>query len=158
MAYNPKFGKKAQCGKRFKGNRASVKNGKLVCTESQIQGQADDHIIAKRIKFLRIADFVWKWLKQNAPMHIVKALADRFAGMPDSVLIERVSEKYNLVLQLEIKTEKGELSPKQVDWADETAVVISRSPDETIKEVDEFLEMVERVKKMMAKEKGGQVE
>jgi hypothetical protein len=144
--YSPKFDKKKQCGRHYKGNRARVVKGKLVCTEDQTQEQCNQYLRVKWIKFLRIPNYVWLWLKQNAAIHILKALTDSFAGMPDNVIIERISEKYNLVLQLELKTEDGVMGPEQEKWAEDTAVVISRSPDDTIREVDEFLNTVERYK------------
>ena len=111
----------------------------LQCTEAQLQVQCDDLLAALHIRYLRIPDWVWAWLKLNAPPQIIKALSDRFGGMPDNMLIKRIDGNYNLLMALELKKDTGRLRGKQNNWYNEIAVQISRSPDETIANVNAFL-------------------
>lgn len=114
------------------------KNPKVTISESALQKQCDDTLDGYRIIYLRIPNWVWKWLKQNAPVSLMNYMSTRFAGMPDSIAIKPLKGKYNLALCLELKTEKGRLHGKQKRWAKELNVQISRSPEDTIKEIEEF--------------------
>ena len=124
-------------GRKARNTRKTI--SALQCTEEQIQKQCDDLLAAHHIRYLRIPDWIWTWLKLNAPSQIVKALSDRFGGMPDNMLIKRIDDKYNLLMAQELKTATGRLHGKQKTWAKEIAVQISRSPDETIANVNAFL-------------------
>ncbi len=123
---------------------------KVTIKESDLQKQCDDLLKNLRIKYLRIPDYVWKWLKQNAPVEIITALSESFAGMPDNVTLVKISDKYALAMGLEIKTEAGKLSGKQKKWIDREGGVVSRSTDDTIKEVDQFIKTAETIKTFLA--------
>ena len=110
----------------------------LQCTEEQIQKQCDDLLAALHIRYLRIPDWVWAWIKLNAPPQIVKALSDRFGGMPDNMCIRKFG-KYNLLMALELKTKTGQLHGKQKIWNKEINVQVSRTPEETIQNVNDFM-------------------
>lgn len=111
----------------------------LQCTESQLQKQCNDLLEAHRIKYLRIPDWLWTWIKLNAPEQVKKELSKLFAGMPDNMCIRKLDDKYNLLMALELKTAKGKVHGKQKTWAKEISVQISRTPDETIQKVNDFL-------------------
>lgn len=111
----------------------------LQCTESQLQKQCNDLLDSLRVKYLRIPDWIWSWLKLNAPVQVVNELSERFGGMPDNMCVRKLNDKYNLLMALELKTAKGKLHGKQKTWEKEIAVQVSRTPDETIQKVNEFL-------------------
>ncbi|MDD5050982.1 MAG: hypothetical protein PHV93_04590 [Candidatus Pacebacteria bacterium] len=132
--------KATQTGRFGRKARHTKKNiAALQCTEEQIQTQCDDLLAAYHIRYLRIPDWIWTWLKLNAPPQIVKELSDRFGGMPDNMLIKKIDDRYNLLMALELKTATGRLRGKQKTWEKEIAVQVSRSPDETIANVNEFI-------------------
>jgi ribosomal protein L44E len=126
-----KFGRKARLTKKT--------IVALKCTESQLQKQCNDLLDAHHIKYLRIPDWIWSWLKLNAPVQVVKELSGRFGGMPDNMCIRRINDKYNLLMAVELKIEKGKLHGKQKNWYKEIAVQISRTPEETIAKVNDFM-------------------
>ncbi len=132
-------------GKKARQQKKTVSTA-LKCTEDQLQVQCNNLLVGFRLKFLRIRDSFWNWATDGMPMKIKKHFVDTFAGMPDNVIIEPISEKYNLCLQIELKTLTGELGEKQRKWADDTAVVVCRTPDETIKEIEDFQEAVKRLR------------
>ena len=125
-----KYSKKKQTTRYHKRRIQSIK-----ITESQLQKSCEDVLNAHRIKYLRIPDWVWRWIKWHAPPQIVKALSDRFGGVPDIVALEPIG-KYNLALLLELKTKTGKLHGKQKHW---TGNQISRDPDKTKKIIREFI-------------------
>jgi len=127
-----KFSKKKQLAYQNKPRQPG-----LDITEDELQGQCNDTFDGYRIRYLRIPDWVWKWLKQNAPKHLLKEMSKRFGGMPDAIALKK-GEKYNDALMLELKTKKGKLHGKQKDWDKEFNVEISRTPDDTIKIIEEF--------------------
>ena len=112
---------------------------KVTITEDQLQGQCNDTLNAYRMRWLRIPDWIWAWLKQNAPIQIMKELSKRFGGMPDIIALEPVGD-YNLALLLELKTETGKLHGKQKHWK---GAQISRDPDKTIETITQFLKDAE---------------
>jgi len=134
------FSKQAQTG--HYGNKSRLVKHEIAAlqyTEDQLQTQCNDLLDAHRIRYLRIPDWIWSWLKLNAPVQVMKELSKRFGGMPDNMCIKKIDDKYNLLMALELKTKTGKLHGKQKTWEKEIAVQISRSPDETIKKVNEFL-------------------
>jgi hypothetical protein len=126
-----------QYGRKARQTKKSVVA--LKCTESQLQKQCNDLLDAHHIKYLRIPDWIWSWLKLNAPVQVVKELSGRFGGMPDNMCIRRINDKYNLLMALELKTTTGRLHGKQKTWAKEITVQISQTPDDTIASVNDFL-------------------
>ena len=129
------------------------KRPKVTIKESALQKQCDDLLKALRIKYLRIPDYVWSWLKRKAPVEIITALSEAFAGMPDNITLTKISDRYALAMGLELKTEAGKLSGKQKKWIDRNGGVVSRSPDDTIKEVDEFIKVAEILKTLLVTHK-----
>jgi len=128
----------------------------LKITEKAIQKQANDLLDAHRIRYLRIEDWVWTWLngchvelngcggtvlKKNVPIEILTELTRRFGGMPDNVCLIPAG-KYCLALMMELKSAKGKIHGRQKHWP---AVQISRSPDETIEMVNQFIEDAEEI-------------
>ena len=109
----------------------------LDITEDELQNQCNDTFDAYRIRYIRIPDWVWKWLKQNAPKHLLKVLSKIFGGMPDAIAFKK-GEKYNYALMLELKSKKGKLHGKQKHWNKEFNVEISRTPDDSIRIIEEF--------------------
>lgn len=135
------FSKSQQTGQYGRKARQTKKSiAVLKCTESQLQKQCNDLLDVHHIKYLRIPDWIWAWLKLNAPVQVVKELAERFGGMPDNMCIRRINDKYNLLMALELKTTKGRLHGKQKTWNKEITVQISRTPDDTIAKIKDFLE------------------
>ena len=130
------------------------KRPKVTIKEDAIQKQCDDLLIALRIKYLRIPDWVWKWLKENAPVSVISELSGKFAGMPDDLPLIKLTEKYSLCLGLELKTEAGKLSTKQKRWIKEVGGVVSRSPDDTIEIIDRFIKDADIIKNLISKNEG----
>lgn len=133
--------------------RTKRKNPKVKISEDAIQKQCNDMLVALRIKYFRVPNYVWLWMKHNAPIEILKALTDSFKDMPDNVCLIKITDKYALCMPLELKTESGKLNKRQGDWIKYNGGVVSRSPDESIKLVDQFIKDAEKIKEI-AKEKG----
>ena len=131
-----KFSKAAQTAYKKKRKKPTLK-----ITEKAIQKQANDLLNAHRIRYLRIEDWIWTWLRHNAPVQIVNELSERFGGMPDNVCLISVGN-YCLALMMELKSATGKQHGKQKHWP---AVQISRSPDETIEIVNQFIEDAEEI-------------
>ncbi len=113
--------------------RTKRKKPKVHIKESQLQKQCDDYLAINRIKYLRIPNWIWNWLRHNAPIEIMNYMSERFGGMPDNICLIPIGEsKYNLALCLELKTETGRIHGKQKQWMKDLHVVISRSPEDTM--------------------------
>ena len=119
--------------------RKKRKNPKVDINEDALQKQANDLLDWMHIGYYRIPDFVWLWLKNNAPIEVLRALSDCFAGkLPDNFCFEKLTDKYLIALPLELKTKTGRLHGKQKKYARDYNWQISRSPDETIEIVNQF--------------------
>ena len=140
------YGKKKQLA--YKKKR---KNPKVSISESDNQKQCNDLLEAHQIKYLRIPDWVWGWLKHNAPVSVINELSGKFAGMPDNLPLIKLTDKYSLCLGLELKTEAGRLSTKQKRWQKEVGSIVSRSPDDNIEIVNEFMRDAEIIKGLISK-------
>lgn len=140
--------KKSQLAYRKKRKKTVVK-----VKESELQKQANDLLDYLRIPYYRIPDFVWNWVKHNAPVEIVKALADSFAGkLPDNFVFTNLTDKYLIALPMELKTATGKLHGKQKTYAKRDNWQISRSPEETIELVNQFIADAALYTKILTKE------
>jgi len=126
--------------------RIKRKDGKATIKEDALQQQCNDYLEIKRIRYIRIPDSVWRWLAYKASEAIKKWFRFIFGGLPDNICIIPINEKYNLCLALELKTETGKLHGRQKHWSKELAVQISRSPEDTMRIIDEFECEAERMR------------
>lgn len=117
----------------------------LDITESQLQEQLNDLLNAHQIRYIRIPDSIWRWLKRHAPVEVVTMLSRAFGGMPDNVCMIPISDKYSLALNIELKVKGRKKRGKQKHWQS----TISRTPDENIKLIDEFVKKAEIVKEVL---------
>ena len=122
----------------------------LDITENQLQDQLNDVLDAYQIRYLRIADWVWEWIKKNAPVEIKKELSKRFAGMPDNVPLIPIDDKFSLSMPIELKVKDRKKHGKQKHWQS----TISETPDTNISLVQEYLDTVEIIKLLWIKYKG----
>lgn len=104
--------------------------------EDVIQAQAEDLLDALRIEWRHIPNSLWRYLKQSAPVQIVKQMADRWKHKPDLLLLLPIGGGYSLAKEIELKSAKGKLSPGQEEYAARMPVEICRSPEATIAAVD----------------------
>jgi len=110
--------------------------------ESAIQKQLDDMLEGMGIYFIRIPDNFWQWLHRysNASANMKKELGHYWGGMPDTMAFIKVSDKYMLCCPIECKSKEGRRHGKQKHWESQNiAFQISKSPDESISIVQQFL-------------------
>jgi hypothetical protein len=114
--------------------------------EAQLQTQLDDMLSALGIWFLRFPDGFFRWMKMCAPPGIQRFFFGVFGGIPDTLPMIRISDKYMLCCPIELKSAKGRLHGKQKHWEGRgIAVQISRSPEETIAIVTQFQKDAEKM-------------
>lgn len=107
-------------------------------SESLLQGQADDYLDAMRIEWRRVPDSLWRYLKQSAPVQIVKQLADRWRGKPDLLMLIPISDKYSLACEVELKSKTGKWGTRQKEYAERMPVQESRSPEKSMAIIEQF--------------------
>jgi hypothetical protein len=118
--------------------------------ESDLQKQLDDMLVVLGIWFIRVPDGVWRWIAWKASEHVKKWFRHVFGGMPDTLPMIKISDKYMLCAPIELKNKKGQLHGKQKHWEGRgIAVQVSRSPDESIAIVRRFQEDAEKIKKWL---------
>jgi hypothetical protein len=123
------------------------------CPESLMQGAVDEYLALKRLKYYRIPDGFFRWIKMKAPAGIQKWFFGMFGGQPDNTVIIPLGDGLALALLLELKTQDskgraiGKLHGKQ-KWEGEEWKVC-RSVDEAIKEIDKFEKIAEEYKKLL---------
>ena len=142
-----KFSKQNQTAYKKKRKRPTV-----TVSEDEMQDQCNNILKVLGLKYIRIPDWVWNWLIHNAPVQVNNYMSEMFAGMPDVLVPIQVSEKYNLLLQLELKTEAGKLSNKQKKWAEKTAVQVSRGVKQNKIIIEEFVEFSDKLRKFLLKQ------
>jgi len=126
--------------------RHKRRNGTPAIKEDALQKQANDYLELKRIRYIRIPDAIWRWLAYKASEYVKKWFRFIFGGIPDNICIIPINDKYNLCLALELKTKTGKLHGKQKHWSKDLAVQISRTPEDTMQIIDEFINEAERMK------------
>ena len=128
--------------------------------ESDLQKQCDDFLDVHGLFYIRIDDGVWKSINYvirelkikgqyklcGILKNALQQLKNRFAGLPDNNIVEAVSDKYTLGLHLELKSAKGSKHGKQKNVAKRIPVIESRTPEETMEAVKEYLDKVETVR------------
>jgi hypothetical protein len=115
---------------------AAIADNGLRVPEAALQGQAEDMLDAIGLEWRRVPDNLWRYLKQSAPAHIVKQLADRWKGKPDLLILLPIGGGYSLCKEIEIKALRGKLSPAQEDYIARMPVEICRTPEQTMAAVD----------------------
>ena len=119
----------------------------LHVSEALIQEQLNDLLEAYHIDFIRIPDGVWRWIMFNAPAGIQAYFKKTFQGIPDNICFLPLDDKYYLAIKLELKTQTGQLHGKQKHFAKTENWIISRSADDNIKVINEFLEKAKQIRK-----------
>ena len=109
--------------------------------ESGIQIQMDEMLAALGIFFVRIPDNFWSWLFRysNAGKMMKEELGHYWGGLPDTLAMQKVNDKYMLCCPVELKSAKGKRHGKQKKWEERgLAFQVSRSPDTNIKIIEQF--------------------
>jgi len=108
--------------------------------ESTIQRQVDAYLELLGVRAIRIPDSLYRavYAQRSVPVHVKANIAKYIAGLPD-LLIPRLTDKGLIMLALELKSEKGKLSPKQVKWQKHLGTVVAHSFEEAKTLIDVFL-------------------
>lgn len=134
----------------YKGRKRPKASGCL--TEEPVQKQLNDMLAAHGIWQVRIADGFFRWIKMNAPAGIQRWFFGMFGGIPDSLAMIKVSDKYMLCCPIECKSKTGQRHGKQKHWESKNIPFqISRSPETSIEIVDMFLKDVDTVRGFLGK-------
>lgn len=117
-----------------------------VTSEAPLQNQLNDMLAVLNIWQIRIPDGFFRWLKMKAPPGVQKWFFGVFGGIPDSLPLIRVSDKYMLCAPIELKSAKGRRHGKQKHWEEKgIAFQLSRDPDTSIAIVEQFRKDAEKV-------------
>jgi hypothetical protein len=147
-------------------NKRKGKPG-LNISESLLQKQCDDYLALKGLYYIRIVDGVWNGLNYvmkelaikrwynllSVVKNVLQALKNRFAGATDNTVLIGLNEKYSLALSLELKSKKGKKHGKQKTVAKKIPVQESRTPEETMGIINQFIKDAEIIKSIIIKNK-----
>jgi hypothetical protein len=103
--------------------------------EESLQIFADEYYTIKRIRFIRIPDFFFRWMNVKAPIGVRKFFCGMFGGYPDNLLLLPIG-KYMLAVPIELKTQDakgravGKLHGKQKHNAEEQNWIIARNQEQ----------------------------
>lgn len=118
-------------------------------SEAEIQDQLNDLLEAYGIEYIRIPDGVWRWIMFNAPATIQAYFKKTFQGIPDNVCFLPIDDKYYLAIKLELKTATGQLHGRQKYFAKTQNWIISRSTDDNIRIINEFLDKAKTMRRKL---------
>lgn len=118
-------------------------------SEAEIQDQLNDMLDAYGIEYIRIPDGMWRWVMAAAPAGIQAYFKKTFQGIPDNICFLPLDDKYYLAIKLELKTQTGKLHGKQKQFARTENWIISRSTDDNIKVINDFLEKAKSIRKVI---------
>lgn len=147
-----KFSKEKQLGKKMKKiNKTGAK------TETPVQNFIDNYLKCKGLFYLRFPDGFWQYIHNpinKIKVYFKKLCSDSFAGYPDNMVFENLTDKYLIALPIEAKSKTGKLNGnKQKRYAKKLNYQIPRSEDEARILVDNFEKDIEKIKKIL-KENG----
>ncbi len=122
--------------------------------ESGLQKQMNETLALYHAKYLRITDNFWNQLRKAWKAGYISdgeyfGFCKTFIGMPDNMALFQITEKYNLCLAAELKTERGKLNPDQRKWQKEIAVQVLRSTEENENSVKDFVAMAKRLREAL---------
>jgi hypothetical protein len=114
---------------------------RLPVKEKDIQAGVESYLIQKQYDFIRVPDAVYRVIfsAMSIPLHIKGQISSFLKGLPDLQVVKKYRQ-YNLSLFIELKTKRGKLSQGQKKFARQLNVVVCRSVDEAIKEIEQFME------------------
>ena len=134
--YIPKFAKPEPMKDKHKRTRKP--QPKVTDKERDIQAWAEQLLAVHDVPFIRLPDSLLKgffnadsvniWTKRNASNYL--------AGLPDLILFNPDKGTYKAI---EIKTEKGRLSPKQRAWQEKLNTVVTMGWQQTKDEIMKFI-------------------
>ncbi len=107
--------------------------------EASIQGRAEALCASLGLRFLRFPDAAYKALfaSEGVPTFLKVLVARYLKGAPDMTILKPCG-RYNLALCLEIKTEQGDTSKAQEQWARDVNVTVAHGWQETETAIREF--------------------
>lgn len=126
--------------------------------ENDLQRQMDDMLEQMGVEYRRVPDGLWRWLKANCPSYIIKQLSDLWKSKPDTcMLIPIPGTKYSIACEVEIKNRKGNMSPRQAQYAERMPVTVSRSTAENEAAVLGALAFADKIAKQIDTEEVGTI-
>ena len=120
-----------------------------VAKEDDLQSFTDDYLDIRHLKNYRIPNKFFAWLNGYAPAWAKAAFNKVFAGFPDNLVLIRVSDKYCLCLNLELKSKLGSLHGRQKANARDYSWQIARTHNEVETIVQEFVENASTIQRLL---------
>ena len=130
----------------YKKKRKDIPKG---CeTEAPVQSFCDEYLEMKGIKFLRIPDRLWFWIRTKCPVWLAKECSKFMAGWCDNMAFIPLTDKYLLACPIENKSRTGKSRGKQKKYSKILNYQYATSPEDIIKIVERFIKDVEKIKKI----------
>lgn len=131
---------------KYRGRKHPKKYG--VKKEAPLQKQLNDLLNLHNIPFFRIPDGFWSWLHgySNATQGMKREISHYFAGWPDNIAFISLKPGICLALMLELKSKDGKLEKSQRKRDKKTPFVVSRTPEENIAYIEEFVKLADKLK------------
>ena len=106
---------------------------------------------------MRFPDGFWQYIHNSINKikpYFKKLCSDSFAGYPDNMVFDNLTDKYLIALPIEAKSKTGKLNGnKQKRYAKKLNYQIPRSPEQAMTLINEYEKDVEKIKKIL-KENG----
>jgi hypothetical protein len=101
-------------------------------SEATLQAKTNALLDYAGIEYLRMSSDLYRCIFANPtiPIHIKRFIKEQIAGWPDNMIFLPISDKYNLSLNIELKTSIGKQNHRQADLARRIAIQVLRSEDE----------------------------
>jgi hypothetical protein len=138
------------------------KSMKAEIPEESLQIFADEYYQIKRIRYIRIPDGIFRWLKIKAPAGVQRWFFGMFGGYADNTLLIPIG-KYLLAVPIELKTEDkkgravGALHGKQKNRAEEQNWIIARNQQQIIDATERAEKDAELLKEFLSWEAWRQI-
>jgi hypothetical protein len=119
--------------------------------EESLQVFADEYYQIKHIRYIRIPDGIFRWIKMKASTGIQKWFFGMFKAMPDNLLLLPLG-KYMLAVPIELKTQDkkgravGQLHGEQKHRAEEENWIIARNQQEIMTATEQAEQDAEKIK------------
>jgi len=121
--------------------------------EAPVQECIDDCVKLFSMDSFRVTDSFWRWIHNPAngvrPQD-KKMCSKLFAGWPDTMIFEQLTDKYLIVLPLEAKSRTGRFNGnKQRNMAKRLNYQVPRSPEQAMEMIVKFRKEAERLRELL---------
>jgi hypothetical protein len=135
--------------KKYKRQQQDELEGVGIGKEDVVQDALDRLCQDLMLCYIRIPDNVWITLKKHMSTGAFMEAVRCMAGRADTLLQEKITDKYTLGLNIECKSKDGKLHGRQIDYSKKIPYNVTRNHDKTVEIIQKYLEDSKKISEIL---------